>query len=170
MARKRSGRRRRKGFVAIPFRTTLTLGTLGAATVFTNALFPAFGEDFFAISADIGWSMRGHTAAEGPLYVGLAHGDYTEPEILENLQAELTDPDDKVAQEHSRRQVRRVGVFEGLETHETLNDGRPIRTQIKISIGDGFSLNGYAFNESGAALTTGTIIVLDGILYGRWQR
>ncbi len=168
MARKRSSRGR--NFVAIPFQTALTLGTLADLTAFITSTVSGFGEDIYVLSVDALWALHTHTAGEGPISVGLAHGDLTVTEIKENLQAEMTDPDDIIAKERSRRPVRKSGIFSGLNTEEALANGEQIRTKVKFSVGDGHNLNAWAFNQSGAALTTGTVIQVIGTIYGRWQR
>ncbi len=129
-----------------------------------------FGEDIFVISVDSTWNIRTLTAGEVPIVVGFAHSDLTVTEIAEALQAELTDPDDIIAKERSRRPVRTVGSFGENAVDMSLNDGKMLRQKIKFSVGDGHSLDLFAFNRSGGSLTTGALIELTGVLYGRWQR
>ncbi len=154
----------------IPFQAELALGTLaqdnvGKGTVLT------FGEDFFAVGIKCTWAIEDVTADEGPISVGFAHGDLTAAEIREGFTAELTDPDDIIAKERSRRPVRRSGVFPIKETHEVLNHGVPFRTVMKFSIGDTHGLALWAHNDgSNANLTTGAIVHTHGHVYGRWQR
>ncbi len=161
---------RRKNFVAIPFAAGLTLSTLADGVVLAGAALAAFGEDIFIVSMDLLWTLRGGTAGEGPIIVGVAHGDLTVTEIKEALEAELTDPDDIIAKERARRPVRRVGVFPGLATNESLEDGKKIRQKVKFSVGDTHTLNLFAQNNSGGALTGGQICNISGTIYGRWQR
>ncbi len=173
MPMKRSGRRRRsnKNFVVIPFTTTLTLGTLAAGvTIKVDSLGGALGEDLYVISMDSLCSIIGVTATEGPIRIGVAHDDLTVSEIQENLDAEMTDPDDIIAKERSRRPVREIGMFPGLSTNEILNNGVPLRTKIMISFGDTHNVAFWASNHSGATLTTGASIKVSGKFYGRWQR
>ncbi len=167
-SRRRSNRR--KGFVALPFEASITLDTLADNTVIkANTI--TFGEDIFVLSVDGVWSIRGQTANEGPISVGYAHSDLSVAEIKEALDASLTDPDDIIAKERTRRPVRRVGSFRSnLNNSEVLDDGKVIRTKIKFSVGDSHSLAFYAQNRSGGVLTTGAIILLEGVIYGRWQR
>ncbi len=164
-------RRSSKNFVAIPFAGSLALVTLadGAALIgdlFNNAL----GEDLFIISIDGAWAIRGLTATEGPISVGYSHGDLTAAEVVEALDAELTDPDDIIQKERARRPVRYVGRFPGLNTNEVLNNGNRSRTTLKFSVGDTFKPSFFARNQSGGTLTTGAIVEVEGVLYGRWQR
>ncbi len=158
----------RKGFVAIPVSGAITLSTLADAAVLSNALIAALAEDFYLISADLMWQIRGLTPLEGPIQVGLSHGDYTDAEIAENLNSNLSDPGDKVEQEQQRRLVRKSGMFAGLLANEVMNDGKPIRTKCRFLINDGKTIDIWAVNRSGSALTTGAIIRCDGMVYGRW--
>ena len=170
MARKSRRRRgRRKGFVAIPFEVVHTLGSLADVTVGTFDVLGTFARNIYLISADAVITMREHTPGEGPIVYGFAAGDLTSSEILEKLQAELTDPSDIIQMERSRRPVRQTGVFPGLSSEEALNDGRNTRTRLKFGITNGKTLDVWAYNRSGNALTTGTVINVLGTLYGRWQ-
>ncbi len=171
MAKNKYPKRNRKNFVAIPFNTTLTLSTLADNIVLPATLFGSnFGEDIYVISIDATWILLGSTSQEGPLFVGFAHGDLSAAEILECLDAEVTDPDDIIAKEQSRRPVRRVGGFNGLSSNESLVEGALIRTTMKMSIGNDHNIDAWVVNRSGATLTTGAQIKVSGTLYGRWQR
>ncbi len=171
MAKKSSKRRGKKGFVAIPFVAELALSTLGAGVVTAvDALGAALGEDLYCISVDSWASIISHTPAEGPLVCGYAHSDLTVAEVAECLSAELTDPDDIIAKERSRRPVRKTGVFSGIASDENLNNGQVIRTKLKFSVGDGHNLAFWVMNSDGDTLTTGTVVKVSGTLYGRWQR
>ncbi len=169
MARHRRGSRRR-GFVAIPFTSSTALSTLADDTVLATGAVTNFGEDIYVISADLEYTMRGNTANENPISVGVSHSDLSVTEVLEALKADLSSPDDIIARERARRPVRRVGNFSGPDVNQRLNDGKPIRQKIKFSIGNGFDLDLWFWNRSGGALQTGTVIEVDGTIYGRWQR
>ncbi len=157
--------------VFIPFEAEQDIGALTNGTVLSFGMLPAtLGEDFFLVGVKATWAVRSQTTAEGPLVVGFAHSDLSVGEVAEALDASVTDPDDIIANERSRRPVRRVGKFPGLSTDEVLNDGLSVITRAKFSVGDGFNVSAFAQNRSGATLTTGTTVVIDGLLYGRWQR
>ncbi len=161
-------RRRNPNFVALPFRTSMTLSTLAATTAFaTGTLSGNFTEDFRCISVDSKWSITGLTDGEGPIAVGFAHNDYSVGEIKEALEVNLLGPGNKTEQEQAGRLVRDVGTFEQL-TNTNLNDGNLFRTRLNWQIQDGKELDVYAFNE-GSQLTTGTIVFVSGKLYGYWQ-
>ncbi len=164
-------RRTRRRLVAIPFTTRLTLSTLLSSTVIkVSALGNAFGEDFYCHQVTANYALSGATPTEGPLSIGYTHGDLSVAEVLEAITAELTDPDDIIAKERARRPVRKVGNFPVQAADETFRDGAMVRTGLGFSVGNDHKLDFWALNNSGATLTTGAIIDVDGVLYGRWQR
>ncbi len=172
--RKRS--RNSKNFVAIPFDGTLSLGTLNNdVLVSLLPLSNNLTEDLFAISADINAQIIALTAGEGdPMMAGWAHDDYSDTEILENLQVDLLGPGNKIEQEKARRLVRNSGLF--MPTAEAATQlklfGRygsgMIRTKLKFVVQSGHGLKFWVFNKSGANLTTGSSLRIQGTVYGRW--
>lgn len=169
MARKRRGNRRRgRNFVAIPYSVDLPLLTLASGAVVTGAG-PTLGEDLFVISLEGTVSLRDAASGEGPLTFGYAHGDLSATEIAEAINSALTDPDDIIAKERSRRPVRRFGVLH--PTDEVLDHGAAVRVPAKFSVGDGHFVAFWAQNRSGVnPLTTGAVLSFDGVIFGRWQR
>ncbi len=163
-------RKRSKNFVAIPFSEAVTIIDNLDGVVQLDTLLPALTEDLFIVSVDCRWGIANHTPQEGPLEVGLAHGDYTAAELIEFLDANVIDPDDMIANEHSKRKVRRSGLFSGLAQEEVLNNGNAIRTPCKFTVGDGKSFTYWLRNRSGAQLTTGTLLLIQGVVYGKWLR
>lgn len=162
---------RRKGFQVMSYAVQMALGNLNDETVIAVDVFSnPFGEDFFCISADVYCGMRDHTIGQGPIQVGVAHGDYSTTEIADRIDLELTDPDDLVQRERMFAKIRDIGMFHGLSTHETLAAGEKIRVPLKFSVGDAHDLIFWARNKDGNALTTGSVIEFFGKLYGRWQR
>lgn len=167
MARKR----RSKNFVAIPFDVAITVGTPAAEGFSSENMFSStFAEDIYCLSMDYMADIREHTAAEGPLQLGVCHGDLTTTEVGECLDAELLDPSDIIARERARRPVRNLGFFHGKDTDENLNNGIKKRQQLKFRVDNGHVLEIWLRNKSGAQLTTGTIVHVVGTLYGRWLR
>ncbi len=162
-------RRRRQKLVAIPFIARLTLVDLAASTVVKVSCLPStFGEDFYCHQVTANYAMRDHSAGEGPLSFGYAHGDLGVAEILESITAEVSDPNDIIAAERARRPVRKTGNFPGRETEETFQNGMNVRTGLGFVVGNGFELDIWALNNSGVQFTTGTVIEIDGVIYGRW--
>ncbi len=129
----------------------------------------AADEEYRAISLNARWSIRDHTPGEGPIMVGLSHGDYTAAEIKEFIEATgMMTRGNLIAHEQGNRRCRRIGTFAGVLAEETLNDGKPIRTKINWHIPVGKTLNSWAYNQSGATLTTGTVVVTQGTMFMRW--
>jgi len=168
---KRYTRKRDRNFVAIPFQVSWALVTLGDGTVILQSSLSAnFGEDIYIISMDVTFSILGLTVGEGPISIGMSHGDLSLTEVSEYLDSEMTDPDDIIAKERGRRPVRRMGAFSGVSANESLFNGVPKRYKILFSIGNDHALNLWARNLSGAALTTGATVKCQGTIFGRWQR
>ncbi len=168
----RSRKARIKNFIAIPFSSSQALSTLADETlVQASVLNAAFGEDIWLISLDWVAALRGLTAGETPIEIGIAHGDLSATEMSEALDSEVTDPDDIIQKERARRPVRRLGMFaSGTQTDIVLHDGNVKRSKIMFSVGDTHTLDFWARNQSGATLTTGAIQEFHGTLFGRWQR
>ncbi len=161
--------RKRSGFVAIPFNVQAPLAALADETVvLQDILSAALVRDLYVISIDCAWYMRGHTATEGGFNFGWAHNDLTVAEVSEALNAEMADPGDIIARERARRPVRRAGAFLGNAIIETVFDGRQERVRMKFTIGEGHNLAAWFLNRSGGTFTTGTIVEMNGVIYGRW--
>ncbi len=166
LAAKRRGTRRGR-FTGRMVRVSpaVTLSTLASQTVITSALVGTSDAQYRLLSAKMSWSQLGLTAAEGPITVGYAFGDYTVTEIKECLEIGASiSPGDKIAQEKGNRWVRIVGTFEA-DAQSVLNDGRPIKTKLNWKVQIGSTVNIFAYNESGSALQTGTVINAQGSLY-----
>ncbi len=171
VARNAGFRKRRDArFVAIPFNAEISVSTLANNTFIVGAVMGTAGEDMFVISVDCLWTLKDIVAGEGPMMVGFSHGDLSVAELAAWADASLTDPDDIISKEAARRPARKVGVFSCLNTDEVLNDGRQIRSRIKISIGDGHSLGFWALNRSNAAFTGDRVLEIEGTAFCRWQR
>ncbi len=163
----KSRRRRKFNLRRVRVTPTLTLSTLGAATVLTGGMTAASSGPYRVISAICSWTQSTLTDGEGPITVGYAHNDYSVGEIKEALEASAAlDLGDKVAQEKANRLVRVVGTFRS-EPNNDLNDGRPIKTKLNWRMNVGDILNIFAYNESTGALATGTFIRSTGNLWIR---
>ncbi len=152
--RRRGGRNWLKGTVL----EGLALGTLATSTL-VSADMSTVNERTYAASAWLQWSLRGLTAGEGPIRVGLAHSDYSDAEIEEFLEAtDSWNEGNLVAREVSSRKIREVGVFSGESTDETLNDGKPLKTTLRWILLQGQTITVWAYNASGAQLNTGGFV------------
>ncbi len=147
---------------------TIALLTLGTGTIIDGDLTALGTTKYRVVSMDLLWTIRDHTAGEGPIEVGIANGDLSNTEIGEALDANPTSPSDIVTIERTRRPVRIAGLFPGLLTEEALNDGKVIRTKLRTILDTGIELIAWVRNDSGAMLTTGTVVGIHGTVYGYW--
>lgn len=170
MAAKRrvSRNNRNKAFQVLQVDIGMVLSTLADNTALALAM-TALADDFWFVSGDLTWVLRGGSAGEGPIHVGIANGDLSVAEIKEAITASPVSRSDIVEREEAGRPVRKVGSFPGLSTNEALNDGKPIRTKISMYLAEEKELVAYAFNSSGGALTGGQVIEVYGSLYGVWK-
>lgn len=163
MARKR----RRRPIAVAKFRGEGAPGALADQTVYVWAILNAPTTGHYLISMDTLVGTKAMTAGEGPLLVGVAHGDYTETEIKECLEQKDAFTSDMVDKEQAGRKVREIGVLPGIQTEEVLNDGKMIRTKLKFFLQQGQALNAFVYNDSGAALSGGASISFYGKIYAR---
>ncbi len=145
----------------------VALATLANVTVVVGAVTPTADGQYRAMSLSHTWSLKGLTAGEGPILVGYAHSDYSVTEIKEAIEiaASINIGDLISSREKADRLVRIVGSFAGNTTDETLNDGRPIKTRLNWAIPIGKAVNIFAYNDSGATLTTGAVVDCNGDLW-----
>ncbi len=159
MAKNRKGRRRGRNWLKGTVLEGLALGTLATSTL-VSADMSAVNERTYAASAWLLWSMRGATAGEGPVRVGLAHSDYSDAEIEEYLEAtDSWNEGNLVAREVASRKIREVGIFSNEGTDEVLNDGKMLKTVLRWILLQGQTITIWAYNASGTnPLTTGQVV------------
>ena len=161
MARKGKGR-----IIKGRFQTEVALGALADNAMVTVNPSETVDEKMFALSLEATWVLRDHVAAESPITVGFAHSDYSAAEIEEYIENTGSwSQGDLVGQEIGRRKIRVVGSFGGEGTESELNEGRPVKTPMKWVLTTGDTIECFAYNESGAQLTTGTVMVCQGHIW-----
>ncbi len=155
----KKSRRSMRGYLKGQVNETLQLGTLAADTLISDTFDETPTEESVISSIVATWSLNGLVAGQGPILFGVAHSDYSDAEIeavLEN--AGSWDQGDKVNQEIARRLVRIIGTMVGKQGTGTndvqWNEGRPVKTKLNWKIQTGQTLKMWAYNISGAALTT----------------
>ncbi len=164
MGKKRGGRKQRAQ--KLVFSSSLALLTTAGNTVVSGALADTVVDRVWLSSMDIRSALRNVTVGEGPIVYGVAHGDYTAAEIEECLEAVGSwDRSDQIAVEQANRKVRTIGVFGAILAEETLNNGNPKRVRLGFILEDGQTLQMWAWNKSGATLTTGAVIEGNGQVY-----
>ncbi len=166
--------RKRNGNVAIlPVSVEVSLGALANEAVASASLFGSsivLEHEAFVIHADLYWSKRNGTAGEGPIGVGLSHNDLSDTLVAQGLTAHPIEPDDiqEMEQASRRRWIKKSAMFSGIAAEEVVNDGKSIRTKIMMPVSKGKSIDIYAFNQSGATLTTGATVEVFGEVTLRW--
>ncbi len=139
------------------------LATLATITAIKSTLLASpVGSPYRVMSVKATWSVVPFTAGDGPLVVGISHGDYTITEIKEFIEsAGSIDVGDKIAQERSKRLIRIVGTHSSV-TDNTLNAGRPITTKLNWLIPLGKTLSFWIYNDGAGSLTTGSFQKVNG--------
>ena len=161
-------RKRQSNFVTLKVDRFLTLSTLADNIALDGALLD-LNDDLVVISADLSWAIRGGTAGEGPIEVGLSSSAYSVTQITEAIDASPSNRADEVALERTRRRVRSVGQFPVTAGEEVLFDGAFKRARkLYWKFASDVDLNIWAVNRSGATLTTGMIVHVTGRVYARW--
>ncbi len=164
---KKSGRSRKFNLKGVRTRSTLNLSTLASFDLLSGTLLSAGDNEYRLISTHLVWSLDGLTAEEGPILVGIAHGDYTDAEIEEAIEASLSiNKADKIAAEQANRLVRIVGVLSDEIT--VLNDGKPVKTKLNWGMPEGVTMKFFGYNEGGELLTTGASINCAGTSWIRY--
>jgi len=141
---------------------SLALSTLGPKVVISTP-FTAVVDNLTRCSSVVcWWSLDQFTPGgdDGPILVGLAHSDYTAPEIEEWIEntGSWNKSDLVQSREVAKRLVRRIGVFETPVTVSTqflvLNDGKPIKTKLNWLLSEGQTLKLWAYNMGASSLAT----------------
>ncbi len=142
------------------------MSTLGDDAIISGNLHDiAPVESLFSIALDlyVGWAEGG----EGPLAVGIAHGDYSDAEILECLKADTLDLANKIEREQAKRLVRSVGYITGLDADGAMNDGKMIRVKSRFHLEEGQNMKFWVWNRSKGALSTGADVQVFGSHFAR---
>lgn len=167
-------RKRDRNFVAINFNASIDPQGLGNNAGALTSIIGNLAEDLHVVSVDATWSLISAVVNEGPLQVGFSHSDLTIAEVIECLDVEMTDPDNRIDAERAGRPVRKVGMLREVGTAVEgvqLNHGEPIRTKFRFSVGNGHTIKAWTVNRGGATISSvGQIIEVDGTIYGRWRR
>lgn len=153
---------RRRPYLAGRIDITLIVGALATKDVTVQVETGVLEESAWLSSVKCVWSMNGFTevVGDGPLYVGVAHSDYSGAEIeewIENTGSWARG--DKIAQEMSARKIRQVGIFDSDASSaaglDHLNDGRPITTKCGWNLTTGDTVKMWVYNAGAGGVTSG---------------
>lgn len=149
----------------------IALSTLADATAIkatSGGLAGNMQEDFRIIKSEIFVYVEGHTVGEGLITIGLADNELSVAEIAECL--DVNGPVDRNDHLNAERVMR--PVFEvcqiGETTMEIPNEGLPLEKTFRWTFPAAEGWCWFAYNDSGAALTTGTIVRIRVKHYGVW--
>ncbi len=140
----------------------LDIGTLAAKTLVSVAIPGVVQERTLISSVVAAYGISDWTLAvgDGPLMVGVSHGDYSDAEIESYLEATGNwDEGNKVAQESARRKIRRVGMITAppdanVGSQNVLNDGKPIKTKLNWILNQGIGIRLWAYNMGDSAFAS----------------
>ncbi len=140
----------------------MALSTLASGALITQVFDESVAEEAIMTSLVASWALDNIVAGQGPLQFGVAHSDYTGPEILEVIaNTGSWDLGNKVAQEQAKRLVRTIGfmvIEEDTGTDDVrFNDGKPVKTKLNWVLQTGDTIQMWVFNP--AATLTGNPIL-----------
>ncbi len=155
-----------------------SLSTLASKTLLSNQFDENVTEKTLLSSIQCTWSLDNITVPQGPILFGIAHSDYTDPEIEEVIEAtESWNLGNKVAQEVGRRLVRQIGVFvvdvgnPSVTTQDIqFNEGKPVKTRLNWSLQTGATLRHWAYNISASALSNTSPVMRCNGKANLWQK
>ncbi len=158
-------RRKRVRLIKGTLEHNLVLATLAAAVGILEATDTVVDRSYL-LSVEATYAIEGMTQADGPIKLYWAHSDYTLAEIEQYIESTTAWSDaDEISKEISRRKIRQVGVIGPpavTGAAAPLADGMPVKTKIGFVVNEGQGLNLVAYNDGGAALTTGAVVRVDG--------
>ncbi len=144
----------------------IALTTLANVTVLVGAVTGSADGAYRAVSLIGNWTYKSIGTTKGPVVVGYCHSDYSVAEIKEAIEiANSINVGDMVAQEKANRKVRIIGTFQGAETSEVLNDGKPIKTRLNWLLPIGKAVNIFAYNDAGGSLEGSGVIDFNGNMW-----
>ncbi len=167
MPRKGKGRKYDPNFTSCRVSGNLDLSTLATVTLLGADLVPAADEAYRAISLDVAVAADAIVGGDGPVAVGIAHGDYTNAEIEEWIEATTSiSRGDQLVLEKARRKCRLIGELTAV--NGAIGDGRRLRVKMGWAIPTGDTLKVWAYNYGSGPMTTGTRVSVSGKMYLRY--
>jgi len=169
MAKKRGRGRRSMGrYIRGTVDEEIALGALAAKDVANSAFDEVVNERTLVSSIVAAYALQGYTLTtnDGPIMVGISHGDYSSAEIEAWIEStDSWNEGDLVAQEVAGRKIRRIGVFDTPQADTeslSLNDGKPIKTKLNWILNQGQTLNLWCYNMGAGPITTGATVQAQG--------
>lgn len=150
-------------------RAVITLGALAGATAIKSDAQLSFDEDFRLIKTEYWVSFEGITVTEIPIVIGIADNELTVAEIAETLGAAPTDRNDWSTVEESLRPVFPMNTVPVSNVASgSVAEGQMLEKTFRWTFSNDEGFTWFAFNDTGAQLTTGGIIRIRAKHYGVW--
>jgi len=170
MARRGRGRRKFRRYIKGQIDFTLSLGTLATLTVIGATVGDSVIEKAYCTSVKCSYSLSGFTAAagDGPILVGVSHGDYTDAEVEEWIETtDSWEETDMIGQEIARRKIRKIGTIRippgsAITDAFVLNEGKPMTTKCGYVLSTGQTVRFWAYNLGTSSLTSGALLKVQG--------
>ncbi len=150
----------------------ITLSTLAALTGILGAsrIDAAREQGFRVMKTEYVGSIVGRTNGEGPVMLAVGF-NLSLAEMEEAIEADPQSSFDTPANEQVMRPVFILGIFDPLAASPAiLNNGIPKTVNFKWSAPEGGSMNWMAYNTSGSALTTGSVVRVVAKHFGVWLK
>ncbi len=171
MARQKRRRARPFNLRKVRINVSTSIGAVAAADLITGPLTAVSTNPYRVMSAELAYSVTDLAAfIDDGQTVGLNHGDYTNAEVEECLEAQgAIDIANLVEQEQANRLVREIGVMahggSSTDSGAALNDGRPVKTKLNWRIGIGDTVSVWIRNGSDTVWTDGSNLLVTGHIW-----
>ncbi len=144
---------------------SFALATLAAADVISQQGGTAVVDSTRVTSIKVGIGVANLDEADGPVVIGVAHSDYTDPEIEEWMEATASwDLGDKIAQERRKRRCRILATLtpDVASGGAQAFNGAQRKFKLNMLLSEGDSLNFFAYNRGAATMQTGAEVKVTG--------
>ena len=152
------------------FRTSLSLQTLADDTgLITTTVID--GNRLNGVRIEKMWSALsfiGHTANEGSILWGYSRNLASVTQLKEWIEADLQGPSNTAEIKKTESDIMIMGWLPETDKVSMGQGLRTVRFPWK-KFGEDDSMEIWAFNDSGAALTTGTIVKVQTMISGHWM-
>lgn len=149
---------------------SFTLGTLADQTAMKSTAY-SITEDFRLLKTKWCAHFEGHTVGEGPLIMGIADAELSAAEIAEALTAAPIDRNDHTALEKSHRPVfplAQIAPGTDQACSRLPESGLFVDSDIRWTFSNDDGWCWFVFNDSGGALTTGSVLKIFAKHFGVW--
>ena len=159
MARRRRRKTNWNKYMSGTIDLDLEVGALAGLDLVGEALSETVVDSTRVSTIRATYSLAGWTlfVNSGPILVGVAHSNYSDPEIESFIEASGSwDQGGLVEREVRSRRIRFIGTFPtpegGVGAASVLNDGKPITTKLNWNLSEGDTLRFWVYNTGSATI------------------